>query len=120
MFYLSIDSCATRIVNRHADQVHAVSLPSIASIKKKHPCLFVHKCIDGKLCENFAEYFSLLIHEKSTGNNSVSLNLPTVRTEFLKRSVYFSVTKLYNELSVQIRQLDSFEKFRNAINTFVN
>ena len=114
----SIDSRATRIVNRHPDQAHAVTLSSIVSIKKKHACLFLHKCIDGKLCENFAEYFSLLSHEKRTRNNSISLNLPSVRTQFSKRSVYFSVAKLYNDLPVQIRQLDSFEKFRNSINTF--
>ena len=47
----SVDSCTTRIINRRADQVHAVTLQSIASIKKKHVCMFVHKCIDGKLYE---------------------------------------------------------------------
>ena len=94
----SIDSGATRIVNRHVAQVHSFSLPSIASIEKKHACLFVRECIDWKLCENFAEYFSLQ-------------NLPSVRTEFSKRSVYFSGAKLCNELPVQIRQLDSKKKF---------
>ena len=68
------------------------------------------KCIDGKLCENFAEYFTLLNHEKCTRKNLI--NLLSVRTEFLKRSVYFSGAKLYNELPVQIQQLYSFEKFR--------
>ena len=43
----SIDSRATRIVNKHVDQAHAVTLPSIASIKKKLVCMFVRKCIDG-------------------------------------------------------------------------
>ena len=66
----SIDSGATRIVNRHVAQVHSFSLPSIASIEKKHACLFVRECIDWKLCENFAEYFSLQGHEKRTRNNS--------------------------------------------------
>ena len=66
----SIDAGATRIVNRHVAQVHSFSLPSIASIEKKHACLFVRECIDWKLCENFAEYFSLQSHEKRTRNNS--------------------------------------------------
>ena len=100
----SIDVRATRIVNRHAHQAHAVTLPSIALIKKKHYML-VCKCIDGKLCENFAKYLSLLSHEKRTRNNPVSLNLPSVKTEFLKRSVFLSVAKLYNELPAQFRQL---------------
>ena len=61
-----IDPGATRIFNIHVDQSHLISLPSIASNKKKSACLFVCKWIDGKLCENFAEYFSLLSHKKRT------------------------------------------------------
>ena len=83
----SIDSRVTRIVNRHVDQAHTVSLPSITLIKKKHACLFVCKYIDGKFSENFAEFSSLLSHEKRTRNNSISLNLQSIRTQFLKRSV---------------------------------
>ena len=97
----SIDSRATRIANIQADQAHAVTLTPTASMKMKHACMFARKCIDGKLFEKFAEYFSLMSHK----------NLPSVETEFSKRSVYFSRAKLYNELPVQIRQLDSFEIF---------
>ena len=43
-----------------------------------------------------------------------------VTSEFSKRSVYFSGAKLYNELPVQIWQLDSFEKFRNSANTILD
>ena len=104
----SIDSRATRIANIQADQAHAVTLTPTASMKMKHACMFARKCIDRKLFEKFAEYFSLLSHE----------NLPSVETEFSKRSVYFSRAKLYNELPVQIRQLDSFEIFPKSLNTF--
>ena len=72
----------------------------------------------GKLCENFAEHFSLLNREKHTRNNLISLNLPSVRIEFSKRSVYFWGAKIHNELPVQTRQLGSFEKFRKSINAF--
>ena len=47
--FKSIDSHATRIVNKHADRAHTVTLPSIASIKKKHACMYVRKCIGRKL-----------------------------------------------------------------------
>ena len=114
----SIASNTTRTLNKHTDQARAVSLPSITSIKKKHTRMFVRKCTDGKLCENFAEYFSFLSYEKRTRNNSIILNLPFVRTELLKRPVQVTGAKLYNKLSVQIRQLDFLEKFRKSINTF--
>ena len=92
----------------------------LSRFKKKHPWMFARKCIDGKLCENFAEYFRLLSHKKWTRNNSTNLNLLFVTSEFSKRSVYFSGAKLYNELPVQIWQLDSFEKFRNSANTILD
>ena len=66
--------------------------------------MFARKCIDGTLCENFVEYFILLIFR-------------SLKTEILKRFVYLSRAKLYNELPVQIRLLDSFEIFRKSINT---
>ena len=48
------------------------------AIRIKHACMFVRKCVDGKLCENFAEYFSLWSYEKRTTSNSISLNLPSI------------------------------------------
>ena len=78
------------------------TLLPIVLIKKTHVCMFLHRCVDEKLCENFAEYFSFLNHKKGTRNNSISLNLSSVRSEFTKRSVYYSSAKLYNELPVQI------------------
>ena len=104
---------STNILNK-TTQLH-YQLPSIASIKKKHTCMFVHNYIDGKLSENFAEYFSLLSHQKGTSINSISLNLPSVRTVFSKRSVYLSSAKLYNELPVQIQQLTLLKIFKKSI-----
>ena len=72
--------------------------------QKKPASVFARKCIDEKLCDNFAEYFILLIFQ-------------SLETEILKRFVYLSRAKLNNELPVQIRQLDSFEVFRKSINT---
>ena len=85
----SIDSRVTRIINGHADQGHTVTLPSTASIKKKHSCIFVCKRIDGKLCENFAEYFSSLGHKKYTRNNSISREF-TLKFELSQKVVNYS------------------------------
>ena len=98
-------------------QLHYHPLPRL---KRNMPaCMCVNVLVENCLYENSAKYFSLRSHEKRTRNNSVSLNIPSVRNEFSKGSVYFSGAKLYNELlHVQIQQLESFEKFRKTINTF--
>ena len=67
-FYLPlITSWEQTVSSLYADQAHAVTLPSTALIKKKHACMVVHKCIDGKLWENFAGYFSSLSHKITLG-----------------------------------------------------
>ena len=113
----SIDSRATGIVKKHADQARAVISPSTGLIKKTclHVCVYMY-C--WKMVLELCGIFQFVEPRKMYCNNSISLNLPSDRTELSKRSVYFSGAKLYNELPVQIWQLDSFEKFRKSINTF--
>ena len=90
--------------------------PSIDSMNKKHACMFVKKCLNGSLCENFNNYFTILSHKKQTRNNHVALKLPKVRTEFAKKSVFFSAAKLYNELPNNIRHVSCESKFRSLLN----
>lgn len=77
--------------------------------------MFARICFDLKLCENIAEYLSLLSHEKRIRNNSASLNLLSVKNEFSKKSVYFSGAKLYNELPFQILVFDLKASRRSEI-----
>ena len=111
----SFDNRARKIICRDADVPNSITLPSIESIKKRHACMFVRKCISNDTCENFCNYFEVLNHEKQTRNKNCSIRLPPVRTEFARKSVYFSAAKLFNALPADIRQLDSTGKFKNGL-----
>ena len=78
-------------------------------------CLFVRKCMDKRLCENFDEYFNLLHHSKNTRGNNTLLKLPSVKLEFERKGFYFFGAKVYNELPNKVRQIDDFEKFKIAL-----
>ena len=78
-------------------------------------CLFVRKCMDKRLCENFDEYFNLLHHSKNTRGNNTLLKLPSVKLEFERKGFYFFSAKVYNELPNKVRQIDDFEKFKIAL-----
>ena len=99
---------------RHT-QLHYHSFPRLK--RNMLACLCVNVLMENSVrtLQNFSVGWAT---KKSTRDNWISLNFSSVRTEFSKKSVYFSGDNPYDELPVQIHQLDSFAKFRNSINTF--
>lgn len=81
-------------------------------------CLFVRKCLEKMLCENFHDYFELLSHTKNTRGNNSSIKLPRVKLEFERKGFYFFGAKVYNELPGEIRQIVEFSGFKKALKDF--
>ena len=54
----------------------------------------VKKYIDGKLCENFENYFVKSVHGRVKCNNGYFLKVPKVILEFSKHGFYFQGIKL--------------------------
>ena len=77
--------------------------------------LFVPKCMDKRLCENFDEYFNLLRHSKNTRGNNMLHKLPSVKLEFARKGFYFFGAKVYKEPPNKVWQIDDFEKFKIAL-----
>ena len=73
--------------------VHDCSFRSPGQCIVLRNCLFVRKCIDKSLCDNFNEYFQLLSHSRNTRGNNSSLKLPSVKLEFERKGFIFSVQK---------------------------
>ena len=106
----SIKNRGERIINRNCKYV--ANLTSIHEIQKKHFCMLVFKCLNGKMNEHFHNYFEVLISNSQTRNNGISIRLPRVRLEQARKSFYFLGGKLYNGLSVKARRADSVKKFK--------
>ena len=64
---------------------------------------FVLKCLNGTAPEVFYNYFMKLEHGKATRRNGTDLRMPKVRTESGKRGVYYSGTKIFNDLPLYLK-----------------
>ena len=92
------------------------NLPSIEGTIRKNCCKTVRKCIDGRTCENFLNYFTVIEHNQNTRNKNSSLRLPATRTEYGRRSFRFQASKFYNDLPLEYRKENDFNIFVRILN----
>ena len=83
-------------------------------------CLLVKKCLEQEIHnpifdEFFLSIFDEISHEKGTRNNNCMLRLPRVKLEVAKQSFYFGGAKLYNALPLDLRSVQTLEKFRKGL-----
>jgi hypothetical protein len=79
-------------------------------------CLLVKKCLEQEIHNPiFNEYFTMISYEKGTRNNNCMLRLPCVKLEVAKQSFYFGGAKLYNALPLDLRSVQTLEKFRKGL-----
>ena len=71
-------------------------------------------------CDSFKTYFTLENHARETRNNEYLLKLPTIRTEYARKSFYFMGAKLYNDLPLELRKIESYRDFENSITEHFN
>ncbi|XP_057292835.1 uncharacterized protein LOC130621549 isoform X2 [Hydractinia symbiolongicarpus] len=54
------------------------NVPEIRKEIEKRAVLFVKKCLDGNVCDNFQDYFTVKRHQRTTRNNGFLLFIPKV------------------------------------------
>ena len=91
---------------------------SIESNKKYKACLLVFKCLKRTSIEVVSTCLEPLNHNQYTRNNKYAARIPRVRTEAGKKAFWFQGPKLYNELPISLRQLDSFITFKHSLKQF--
>jgi hypothetical protein len=90
--------------------------PSLNVQGSSIPCLLVKKCLEQEIHNPiFDEYFTMISHEKGTRNNNCMLRLPRMKLEVAKQSFYFGGAKLYNALPLDLRSVQTLEKFRKGL-----
>ena len=96
-----------------------VTLCAVSKLRieiEKHCCLLVKKCLIGKTCENFHNYFTTTNHGRNTRNNGFMITQPMVKLECTKAVFFYFGPKLYNALPLDIRKCESFNQFRFLCN----
>ena len=88
---------------------------SVASIRSIQCADFVIKCLNGTAPEVFHNYFMKLEHGKATRRNGTDLRMPKVRTESGKRGIYYSGTKIFNDLPLYLKTEKYYIHFKKAL-----
>ena len=82
---------------------------SIDTLMKQRLCHEVYKSIHGLNCDNFKNYFELMVN--STRNKNTLIRLPRVKLESFKKSFSFYGAKIFNELPRDIRRAETRNEF---------
>ena len=101
-----------KIINRNSKNPIAIQLA--ANAKKIRACTLVRKCLDNEICENFQRYFELQQHKTQTRNSEFLIRLPCIKTEYARKSFHFMGAKMYNELQIDLKNVNYFKGTENC------
>jgi hypothetical protein len=100
----SLDNRARVITSRR--------VPKIRNEIEKRSCLLVKKCLVGKTCETFLDYFVMNKHQRFTRNNGHMVVQPPVKLEFARAGFYSIGPCLFNSLPIEIRKCQTYYDFK--------
>ena len=106
------DRCVEIVYN---DEKSNEGLSSVINENKFRACILARKCIDKDICEIFEDHFIVQDHEKVTRNTQNSVKLPFIKTEYARKSFYFTGAKIYNELPLEIRKITNSTDFKKRL-----
>ena len=107
---------SVRIV--YGNDKNSDGLPSVMNTNKIRVCKLVRKCIDKDICHTFKDHFILQNHSKHTRNANNSLKLPKIRTEYARKSLYYTGAKIYNDLPLKIRSIANATEYEKSLNAY--
>ena len=103
-------------LDRRARKIIKLNVLSIENLANHERVFLVKSCLCKESNEQFNNCFKLIDHKYETRKNSNSIKLPHVKLELAKQGFYFSRGVLYNSLLIEIRDTDSYGKFKELVN----
>ena len=80
--------------------------------------MLVKKCLNNELCNNFEGFFEIRHHQRSTRNNGFLLQVPKVKLQLAKSGFRSMGVKIYNDLPIEYRQVDSLFTFGKLVTEY--
>ena len=77
--------------------------------------LLIFKCLQGTNIQNFVCYGERLNNNYCTRRNKTTSRIPRVKTEAAKKSFWFQDPACFNELPIDIQNLESFVAFKHKL-----
>ena len=103
------------LLDRRAQKIIKLNVPSIENLANRARVLLVKSCLCKEPYEELNNYFKLFEHKYKTRNNSKSIKLPPGKLELAKQGFYLSREVSYNSLPIEIRDTDSYGKFKELV-----
>ena len=112
----SIEKRSINIVKSKGPPDAVLKIPTIKNQMKKSVCKFVFDCLQRNVCEPFKDYFQRSKHEKCTRNNNHTVKLPLMKTKTGQKCVVFAGGRIFNELPLDARKIESRIAFAYFLN----
>ena len=106
----SLDNRITKIIGKQQTPIH--------NEIKRHAAMLVKKCLNNELCNNFEGFFEIRHHQRSTRNNGFLLQVPKVKLQLAKSGFRSMGVKIYNDLPIEYRQVDSLFTFGKLVTEY--
>ena len=110
----------TSLENRAKFLCRSENIPTLQNMMAKRACMLVRLCLNGNICINFKNYFTIVNHSRNTRSNMVNVMLPKVKLQTGKFGFYYMGAKRYNELPVHIKESKNISEFRKNLNEYFN
>ena len=87
-----------------------------------HTCNMVYKALNGQTPEYISDCFKKVSETYNRNLRSVDIDLlhiPNSRTQFYENSFIVSATKLWNQISLHIRNINCLNSFKTALKSYL-
>ena len=118
IYFTTTQKNRLKSLERRATVIVGKEVQSVINVINREACSLVRKCLEKNVCSNYLNYFTINKHSQNTRNSGILLKLPRVKLEIGKSSFMFAGAKLYNDLPIEIRNLEDSNVFIHKIKRY--
>ena len=111
--YERLQSSAVKIIYKQPKSCRECGFLTIQNQKRYKAAILMFQCIQGAAIPHFTSYINNVEHKYNTRGNLSTL--PKVRTEAARKSFMFQGPVCYNDVPVDIRNLNSLIMFKHKL-----
>jgi hypothetical protein len=79
---------------------------------------YIFKATHGLASNVLKNIFNKARATRTRSYDSFKLELPSIKSNFLKNTIFYNGVKLWNELPLEFRKLEDYNLFLNKLQTF--
>ena len=89
------------------------------NLLKRRVCFFVYDVINEKIRTRLNDFYELKVSKKNSRNNGYMVKLPNTKLEYGRLSLKFMGTKIFNDLTLEIRKQCFDKSFKSSLKSYL-